>query len=448
MLTLSSERRQRLGNGISRRAFLRVGALSVGGLSLADLLRLRAQGAQQAKAPRKSVIMVYLCGAPSHIDTYDMKPDATAEYRGEFKPIRTNVPGMDICELMPLQAKIADKFTIVRNLRVLATDTHMPEELLSGFPFGPEGGPASLKPGKRPTFGSVVSKLHPANGTNLPPYVTLDMGRMPHGYGRPASLEPAFLGHAHQPFDPSASGGVANLGLAKGLTLDRLGDRKKLLGDFDKLRHDLEYSSGTFAGIDAFTAQALDIISSPRVRDAFDVGKEPEKVRAQYGTHSRFLQARRLVEAGVKVVSVLAPGYWDTHASNFKSLRQMLPPLDKAIHALVTDLHQRGLDRDVAVVVWGEYGRTPKINANAGRDHWPQASFALVAGGGFKMGQVIGATSPRGERPIGQSYIPQNVLATLYREVFGIDPATTLPDHSGRPVYLLDERASIKELVG
>src|SRR5207247_4568338 len=188
--------RQGLSDGISRRDFLRAGTLGVGGLSLAHLLRFKAQGAQQAKLSHKSVIMIYLCGAPSHIDMYDMKPEAPAEYRGEFKPIQTNVPGMDICELPPLQAKIADKLTIIRNLRALATDTHMPEELLCGFPFGPEGGPASLKPGTRPTFGSVVSKLHPANGTNLPPYVTLDMGRMPHGYGRPDSLQPACLAQA------------------------------------------------------------------------------------------------------------------------------------------------------------------------------------------------------------------------------------------------------------
>lgn len=433
--------------GHSRRSFLRAGTLGVGGLSLAHLLQLKAQGAQQARSSHRSVIMVYLCGAPSHQDMYDMKPDAPAEYRGEFKPIKTNVPGMEICELMPLQAKIADKLAIIRNLRALATDTHMPEELLCGFPFGPEGGPHSLKPGTRPTFGSVVSKLHPANGTNLPPYVTLDMGRMPHGYGRPAALEPAFLGHAHQPFDPSAPGGVANLGLARETTPDRLADRKKLLDAVSGLRRDIEYTKGTFAGIDAFTEQALDIISSPRVRDAFDAGKEPEKVRAQYGTYSRFLQARRLVEAGVKVVTVLAPGYWDTHANNFQSLRQMLPALDKAIYALVTDLHERGLDKEVAVVVWGEYGRTPKINGNAGRDHWPQASFALVAGGGFKMGQVIGATSPRAERPVGESYIPQNVLATLYQEVFGIDLTTTLPDHGGRPVHLLDDTKLVKELL-
>jgi len=433
--------------GHSRREFLRIGTLGLGGLSLPHLFRLNAQSAEQSRSSHKSVIMIYLCGAPSHQDTYDLKPDAPAEFRGEFKPIKTNVPGMDICELMPLQAKIADKLAIIRNLRALATDTHMPEELLCGFPFGPEGGPASLKPGTRPTFGSVISKLHPSNGTNLPPYVTLDMGRMPHGYGRPASFEPAFLGLAHQPFDPSAPGGVANLGLSEGTTLDRLADRKKLLDGFANLRRDIEYSKGTFAGMDAFTAKALDIISSPRVRAAFNVDKEPEKVRARYGTHSRFLQARRLVEAGVKVVTVLAPGYWDTHSNNFNTLRQLLPALDRAIFALVTDLHQRGLDKEVAVVVWGEYGRTPKINRAAGRDHWPQASFALIAGGGFKMGQVIGATSPRAERPVGEPYIPQNVLATLYQEVFGIDLATTLPDHGGRPVHLLDDTRIVKELL-
>ena len=447
MLTIWGKRQKPLCDGLSRRDFLQVGTLGLGGLTLADLLRLQAQGGQQAKSSHKSVIMIYLCGAPPHMDMYDLKPDAPVEYRGEFKPIHTNIPGMDICELMPLQAKIADKLAIVRNLRVLATDTHMPEELLSGFPYGPEGGPFSLKPGTRPAFGSVVSKLHPSNGTHLPPYVSLGLERMPHGKGRPLALEPAFLGSAHQPFNPGSAGAVATLGLADGMTQDRLGARKTLLARFDTLRRDIESEKGTFAGMDAFAAQAMDIVSSPRVRDAFDVDKEPEKVRQQYGKLSQFLLARRLAEAGVAVVTVLAPGYWDTHSDNFKTMRQLLPQVDKGIHALVTDLHQRGLDKDVTVVVWGEYGRTPKINKAAGRDHWPQASFALIAGGGFKMGQVIGATTAKAEHPVGGAYIPQNLLATLYQEVFGIDPATTLTDHSGRPIYLLDERELIKELL-
>jgi hypothetical protein len=447
MLTIWGKKQKPLCDGLSRREFLRVGALGLGGLSLADLLRHRALGAEAARSSHRAVIMIYLCGAPSHQDTYDLKPGAPAEYRGEFRPIRTNVPGIDICELMPRQARIADKLAIIRNLRALATDTHMPEELLSGFPFGPSGGPASLRPGVRPTFGSVVSRLLPANGTNLPPYVTLDMAVMPHGYRRPLGLEPAFLGLAHQPFDPSTPGGLANLGLGDGMTLERLGERRQLLSAFDHLRRDIETSAGTFAGMDRFTAQALEIVSSPRVRDAFDVSREPEAVRQSYGPLTRFLQARRLVEAGVSVVTVLAPGYWDTHGNNFGTLRQLLPVLDRGIFALVSDLHQRGLDRDVAVVVWGEYGRTPRINRNAGRDHWPQAMFALVAGGGFRMGQVIGATSARAEHPVGGAYVPQNLLATLYREVFAIDPATTLPDHTGRPIYLLDERETIRELI-
>jgi hypothetical protein len=367
------------------------------------------------------------------------------EYRGEFNPIQTNVPGIEICELMPLQAKIADKLAIIRNLRALATNTHMPEELLSGFPHGPTGGPAALKPGTRPTFGSVVSKLHPKSDTKLPPYVSLGMEKMPHGYQRQLGLEPAFLGIGHQPFNPSSPEALA---LSKGVTLDRLADRRALLGGFDNLRRDVESAEGTFAGMDEFTTQAFEILSSASVRDAFDVAKEPAKVRQRYGTVlSRFLQARRLVEAGVSVVNVLAPGYWDTHSNNFTTMRKLLPLLDKGIYTLITDLHERGLDKDVTVVVWGEYGRTPKVNKNAGRDHWPQATFALVAGGGFKMGQCIGATTARGERPVGEGYIPQNLLATLYQEVFGINPAATLRDHRGRPINLVDKQDPIKELI-
>jgi hypothetical protein len=444
VLTIWGKSRKPFCGGLSRRDFLQAGTLGVGGLTLADLLRFRAGGAQSAQATRKSVIMIYLCGAPPHMDMYDMKPEAPVEYRGEFAPIRTNVPGMDICELMPLQAKIADKLAIVRNLRALATNTHMPEELLSGFPLGPQGGPASLRPGTRPTFGSVVSKLQPRNGAKLPPYVQLGMEKMPHGYQRQLGLEPAFLGIGHQPFNPTSP---EALELSKGMTLDRLADRRALLGAFDNLQRDLGSAHGAFAGMDEMTAQAFELLSSSGVRDAFDVGKEPQQVRQRYGTLSRFLLARRLVEAGVSVVTVLAPGYWDTHSKNFTTMRKLLPSLDKGIHALVTDLHERGLDKDVAVVVWGEYGRTPKINSKAGRDHWPQATFALVAGGGFKMGQVIGATTARAEQPLGGGYIPQNLLATLYQEILGINPATTLRDHRGRPIYLLDEQNPIRELI-
>jgi uncharacterized protein (DUF1501 family) len=427
---------QRLCDGLSRRAFLKAGALSVGGLTLADLLRLRARGATRAGARGKAVIMVYLNGGPSHVDLYDLKPDAPVEYRGEFKPIRTNVPGMDICELMPLQAKIADKLAIVRNMK-FQQQGHTPPELFTGF----------LR-GNRPSIGSVVSKLR-ADAGALPPYVYLGDANYVGG--------PGFLGKAHEAYIPGPK--AANLGRAPGLTLDRLADRKALLRSFDGLRRELDDARGGVAGMDAFTAQALEMITSNRARDAFDVSREPGPVRARYGKGTEMLQARRLVEAGVPVVTVTPQnhnpgpkcnGQWDHHDYIFRCLRAVVPQLDRSLHALVTDLHERGLGNDVAVVVWGEMGRTPRVGTQrgttAGRDHWPQAGFALLAGGGLRTGQVVGATDARGERPKGGAYTPQNVLATLYH-VLGIDPATTLPDHQGRPVYLLDDRAKVTEVV-
>ncbi len=431
---------QRFCDRLSRRDFFKVGALTVGGLTLADLLRLRAAGATDAAASNKAVIMVYLNGGPSHIDLYDLKPDAPVEYRGEFKPIQTNVAGMDICELLPLQATIADKFAIVRNMK-FQQEGHTPPELFTGF----------LR-GDRPAFGSVVSKLRADAGVHgpLPPYVYLGDANY---VGRPG-----FLGKAHEAYQPGAVG-AANLGLAPNMTLDRLGERRELLNTFDNLNRDLDDARGSLAGMDAYTAQALEMIASNKARDAFDVSKEPDRIREKYGAATEFLQARRLVEAGVPFVTLtprnrapgsMCNGQWDHHDHIFRCLRAVLPQLDRSLYALLTDLHDRGLDQDVAVVVWGEMGRTPRVGTQkgttAGRDHWPQAGFALLAGGGLRVGQVVGATNPRGEVPKGQPYTPQNVLATLYH-VLGIDPATTLPDHQGRPVYLLDDRAPIAELV-
>ncbi|HKI31739.1 MAG TPA: DUF1501 domain-containing protein [Gemmataceae bacterium] len=438
MLTFCGSK-QRLCDGLSRRDFLKVGALGVGDLTLADLLRVKSHGAPSAGSRGKAVIMVYLNGGPSHIDLYDMKPDAPAEVRGEFKPIRTNVPGFDICELMPLQAKIADKLAIIRNMK-FEQQGHTPPELYTGFVRG-----------DRPSIGSVVSKLRSDAGLRgaLSPYVYL--GDANH------VGQPGFLGKGHEAYIPGAR--AMNLGLARDMTLDRLGERRRLVESFDALRRDVDDAHGSIAGMDAFTAQALEMITSNKARDAFDVGKEPEPVRERYGKGTELLQARRLVEAGVPVVTLTARnhtpgpmcnGDWDHHDHIFRCLRAVVPQLDRSIHALVTDLHERGLDRDVAVVVWGEMGRTPRVGTQrgttAGRDHWPQAGFALMAGGGLTMGQVIGATDPRGDNPKGRPYTPQNVLATLYH-VLGIDPATTLPDHQGRPVYLLDDRDKVAELV-
>lgn len=436
------------GQRPSRREFLRVGGLGLGGLTLADLLRLKARGAVDSSRSHKSVIFIYLFGGPSHIDMYDLKPNAPVEYRGEFKPIRTNVPGFDICELMPLQARIADKLAIVRNMR-FNPNFHEPAEFLSGFRL-----PASGQAAVRPDFGSVISKLNASGGVrDLPAYIALD--RMA---GGERNNGPAYLGLAHKAFMSGEN--LEGLGLARGVTMDRLEDRKSLLGTFDQMRRDLD--QGGLSGMDAFTTQALEMITSPRTREAFDLSREPERVRTMYGEHTRLLRARRLVEAGVPVVALTMfnlydAAYrveecgrfgWDTHQGNFKCLRHMLPRYDRGIYALITDLHQRGLDKDVTVVVGGEMGRNPRVGDESpdGRSHWPQAGFTLVAGGGLEMGQVVGRTDARAERPVGVPYTPQNILATLYHTM-GIDPATTFPDHNGRPTFLLDDHRPIAELV-
>jgi hypothetical protein len=394
--------------------------------------------------------MVYLPGGPSHIDLYDMKPDAPVEIRGEFKPIKTNVPGMDLCELMPLQSTIADKFAVIRGFQ--AGGSHDSRTLTTGFP------PRA----NRPAFGSVVSRLRPNPGAGLPPYVSLVQET-----NLPFGEDPAYLGPGHKPFAIRGPG-MADLTLARGLTLDRLADRKDLLRGFDALRRDLDARAG-LDGLDAFTARALEMVTSSKARAAFDLSREPDKVREKYGPSPgtlQFLLARRLVEAGVRVVTLCGGwvndgqgdspsnlGNWDTHEDNFNRLRVQASRLDHALHALIEDLGARGLDRDVVVVACGEMGRSPRVgksnaggNASAsGRDHW-ETGFALVAGGGLRTGQVVGETDRRGERPKGTPYTPQHLLATLYR-LLGIDPATTFPDHSGRPQYLLDDREPIDELL-
>jgi hypothetical protein len=444
---------------LPRRSFLRVGALTLGGLTLGDVLRLRAESPAPGKPRPKSVLMIHLSGGPSHVDTYDMKPGAPAEYRGEFRTIKTNVPGMHVCELMPRQATIADKFAILRGVQL--AHLHTANEFFSGYPW--QDSPRASVPGEaqRPALGSVVSRLRGGRSA-IPPYVSLNNG---------ADWERAYyLGVQHEPF--RVGGGNAhepldNLSRCRGVSAQRLEDRKELLRAFDTLRRDLD-GKGALEGLDAFQTRALEMIASGKVRDAFDLDREPDKVRARYGerpvkvvnqqcgviTHHEaphpgraLLQARRLVEAGVAVVTV-AFHDWDTHRYNFTTLRQLLPPLDQALAALITDLDQRGLLADVAVLMGGEFGRAPRIGdvTPDGRSHWPEAGFLWVAGGGLKAGQVIGATDARGESVVGHPIRMQNVLATLYR-VLGIDPTTTFPDYNGRPQYLLDDPQPVAELL-
>jgi hypothetical protein len=418
----------KLCDGVTRRELLRVGGLALAGLTLADVLRLRA-AADPGAGRGKSVIMIWLRGGPSHIDSYDMKPQAPAEVRGEFKPIATNVPGVQVCEHLPRQAQIMDKLAVLRGIQSNDLGDHTPHYILTGF----------ADRGKRPAFGSVVSYLRP-RPDGLPPYVSL-MYKAPGLYDNEG---PTYTGPAHRPFAPRAEG-LANLSPAKGVSLDRLRERRRLLREFDTLSREVDQSGG-MAGIDAYTQRAMEMIASPKVREAFDVAKEPPAAHARYGKFCEsFLMARRLVEAGVSVVTAKV-GDWDTHEKNFKDMREQLPQLDQGFHALVTDLHERGLDRDVAVVMWGEFGRAPKISRGDGRDHWPEAGAAVVAGGGFRVGQVIGETDAHGGRAKGTPYTPSNVLASLYRHL-GIDPAVTIPDHSKRPMHVLDDREPVRELL-
>jgi hypothetical protein len=327
---------------------------------------------------------------------------------------------------------------------------HEPDELHTGFPSRP------LDVIQKPSIGSVVSKLRSGAGIRgpLPSYVALGDPRM---VGRPA-----YLGRAHAPYEPGAK--AANLGPSREVTATTLADRKALLQSFDRLRSDIDDARGSMAGIDSFRAQALDMITTTRARDAFDLAREPDRVRAKYGVGTDFLLARRLVEAGVPVVTLTPYNHypderktcngnfnWDHHDHIFKCLRHALPQLDCSLFALLTDLAERGLSKDVCVVVWGEMGRTPVVGKQpgtvAGRDHWPQAGFCLLAGGDLKTGQVIGATDSRGADPKGRAYTPQNVLATLYRHL-GIDIANiTFTDPGGRPVYLLEDATPVFELV-
>ncbi|MBY0526223.1 MAG: DUF1501 domain-containing protein [Gemmataceae bacterium] len=427
MLTLLGAR-QRFCDGISRRSFLKVGAFGAG-LTLADMLRLRA-GAGQTTTPTtstKSAIMIYLPGGPSHMDMYDLKPDAPKEFRGEFNPIQTNVAGVQICEHMPMQAKMWDKLSCIRS--IVSVDEHSDSLVSTGYSANVN------RTANHPSFGSVVSKLRGSNSAAVPPFVSLR--------GMSIGSEPGYLGIAHRPFSPSGQG-LQNLRLPREVTADRLEARKALLEGFDDLRRDMD-ATGNMAGLDAFTTRAFDMVLSGTVRNALDLQKEDPKVRERYKGVEQFLTARRLVEAGVGCVT-LAIGGWDTHGQNFQTLKRQLPNVDKGVANLVQDLCDRGMDKDVVTVMWGEFGRTPKINGGAGRDHWSPVMSAMVAGGGLKMGQAIGASTDRGERPRDRRYTPSQVLSTLYRAV-GIDAGQTFLNGSGRPMYILDDRDPVTELL-
>lgn len=437
--------RSRFCDGVSRRNFLKIGGLGLGGLALPQLLQ--AEASTGLKRGHKAVIMIFLPGGPSHQDMFDLKMDAPSEIRGEFKPISTSVPGIQICEHLPKLAKLIDKTAIIRSI-VGATGDHYAVQCLTGRSHvnPPAGG--------WPCMGSVLSKLEGPVDPAIPPFVGLSpkMGHMPWA----DNGAPGFLGAAHAPFRPDGAG-KSDMVL-NGITLDRLADRRALLKSFDQFRRDVD-ASGAMAGLDAFTEQAFGMLTSNKVLEALDIEKEDAKVRESYGKGDpknrddggpklmeHFLMARRLVEAGARCVT-LAFSRWDHHGDNFGALRQDLPLLDQGLSALLVDLHQRGLEEDVSVVVWGEFGRTPTINKDGGRDHWPRVSCALLAGGGMKVGQVIGSTDRLGGEAVDRPVQFGEVFATLYHNL-GIDVSkASITDLTGRPQYLVDGCAPMKELV-
>jgi uncharacterized protein (DUF1501 family) len=420
---------------VSRRNFLQVGAAGVAGLTLANFLQADESRQNDASYSKKSIINVYLGGGPSHMDTFDLKPEAPKEFRGEFQPIDTNVSGIQICEHLPRLASMMDQLAIIRSISGLAEE-HSPHQTETGW------SEQSLRSsGGRPSLGSVVAKLHGANNGAAPTFVDLS-GHTRHGY----------LGSVYGAFRPDGEG-RANLKLAGGVTTTRLDDRQRLLSGLDRLKRDAD-ASGSMKAMDSFAQRAVSVITSGDVAQALDLSQEDPRLRERYlggsqtpnQENDRFLVARRLISAGVRCVS-LAWGGWDTHADNFGHLKRQLPPLDQGLAVLIEDLTAHGLLRDTIVVVWGEFGRTPRVNTGGGRDHWPRAMSVLLAGGGLQTGQVIGATNRLGEQPKDRPVHLQDVFATLYQHM-GIDPKyTTLVDNNGRPQYLVDHNSGVRELL-
>jgi hypothetical protein len=448
MLTILGSK-ARFCDGVDRRSFLRIGALGVGAgcLTLADVLRAETQTGA-AGSRHKAVINVFLGGGPPHQDMWEIKTEAPAEIKGEFKPIATNVPGIQICEVFPQLAARMDKCVVIRSV-VGAKGGHDAVQCMSGWE------PQSLSNmGGRPSLGAVLSKLQGPVDPSVPPFVGL-AARTQHMPWSDAGTA-GFLGPSYAAFKPDGQG-MADLVL-QGANAERLGDRRALLGAFDNLRADLD-KTGRYRDVDAVTDGALGVLTSSKLRDALDLSKESDKVRERYGdgkpynfqfdgaptVNDQLLMARRLVEAGVRCVT-LTFGRWDSHGKNFDLVRDHGGKLDRGLSALMDDLEARGMLDDVTVAAWGEFGRTPRINKDAGRDHWPQVSCALLFGGGMKTGQAVGATNRLGEYAKERPVRFGEVFATLYHNL-GLDPeTTTLNDPTGRPQHLVDYPA-MKELV-
>jgi len=455
MLSLlhSSRDRSPLCNGTSRREFLQIGALGLGGLTLSQLLAAESQAS--ATTRHKAVIMIYLVGGPPHQDLWDLKPDAPAEIAGPMRPINTNVPGMEICELLPQLAARADRLAIIRSIADAQAD-HDAYQVFTGRTRS-----ARNPAGDWPQFASAAARILGTVDPAIPAYASACYTCTHGPYNEPG---PGYLGISQAGF-PALGSGRKNMVL-QGVTPDRLRDRRALLGSVDRLRRDID-QSGRLDGLDAVSQQAFDILTSSKLADALDLSKEDPKVVARYGTGDEtkhmdgngaprvpqsFLLARRLVEAGCRVVTVNY-SKWDWHGGAERSIfdreREDFPVFDNAFAALLDDLRDRGLEKDVTVIAWGEFGRTPVISKQVGRDHWPRVCSAVMAGGGMRTGQIIGATDRLAGEAVSRPVTFAEVFATLYHNL-GIDPRrATIADLSGRPQYLVEKNAEpLKELVG
>jgi hypothetical protein len=443
---------------LGRRSFLKAGMLGVAGLSLADLLRheARAAATTSTTARKPSVIILWMRGGPSHIDMWDPKPDAPAEYRGEFGVRPTTVPGIILSDMLPRCGQVMDKWSIVRSLYHHDAGHSSGDQIcFTGYSSGPNPDENTY-----PSCGSIVSKQLGHLSPELPAYVMIP--RMVPGTG------PAYLGVAHKPFetgaDPANAGPfrVPNFALPQGVTLERIGDRRQLLADFDQLRRDTD-ATGQMDALDRFSQQAWNMLTSPAARAAFDLDREPAPLRERYGFlpafdpkasnrcgapawSQRILLARRLVEAGVRLVTVDLR-WWDTHVKGFESLRLgFLPRFDQAYSALLEDLDQRGLLSSTLVIAWGEFGRTPRVNNDAGRDHYPNVFSAALAGGPIQGGRVVGESDAHGAFPKANPKTPQDVLATMY-QFLGVDPEAQYLNGSGRPISVLPSGKPLEELL-
>ena len=452
MLTIQGPS-SRYCDGVTRRGFLKIGAFSFGamGFSLADLYRAEAAAAPStgSSSNHKAVINIFLGGGPPHQDMWEIKTEAPDGIRGEFRPIATNVPGIQICEVFQRLSRLMDKSVVIRSVTG-GQDRHDAIQCLTGFPFG------SLAPmGGRPSIGAMVSKLQGGVDPSVPPFVGLAAPTQHRPWSDAGQV--GFLGPTHNPFKPDGDG-LANMRL-NGISVDRFQDRQALMRSFDNWRREADMN-GAIAGMDAAQQRALGVLTSSRLLNALDLSQESARVRERYGdgkpyqfqydgaptVNDQLLVARRLVEAGVRCVT-LSYGRWDSHGQNFALVRDHGAKLDQCLSALIEDLDQRGMLNDVTVIAWGEFGRTPRINNGAGRDHWAPVSCAFMAGGGMRTGQAIGATNRLGEYAVARPVYHGEILATIYKNL-GLDPAHVfVNDPTGRPQHLAD-RAPMRELVG